>query len=68
MLSLLTEYDEVDRDKVLETLMRGKVSAALNIPAHVRWGSLSGKTFTTLAGDFMKPAIHMGTCNYFQNG
>lgn len=65
MFRTLTQYDEVDRDVVLQTLMRGKVSEALNIPPEVKWGSMSGATFTTLAGDFMKPVIHIGERNVF---
>lgn len=44
----------------LDRLMRGPVSEALNIPKHVIWGLQSGDTFTTLSGDFMKPAVSMG--------
>lgn len=44
----------------LDSLMRGPVSEALQIPSHVQWGSQSADTFGHLAGDFMKPAVHFG--------
>ncbi|XP_073949476.1 retinoid-inducible serine carboxypeptidase-like [Choristoneura fumiferana] len=39
----------------LNYLMNNPVKEALRIPAHVRWGSQSGRVFDMLRGDFMKP-------------
>lgn len=64
--TLVKKEDETDRDSILEKLMQGKVSKALQIPKHVIWGSQSSATFTTLNEDFMKPAIHMGELAFFQ--
>lgn len=47
--------DEDDND--LESLMRGEVHKALNLPETVIWGSQSTAVFDTLAGDFMKPVV-----------
>ncbi|CAG4972065.1 unnamed protein product [Parnassius apollo] len=43
--------DEID----LNTLMNTQVKAALNIPDHVVWSSLSNDVFDYQSGDFMKP-------------
>lgn len=58
--TLVKKVDERNRDDILEELMQGKVSKALNIPKNVTWGAQSSRTFRSLHGDFMKPAIHMG--------
>lgn len=47
-------------ENTLDSLMEGPVTEALNIPGNVRFGSQSSKTFSTLAGDFMKPVINYG--------
>lgn len=39
----------------LNTLMNTLVKQALNIPAHVTWGSQSNAVFNYLRVDFMKP-------------
>lgn len=49
-----------DADTMLEELMRGPVSKALEIPEHVVWGSQSDATFETLAEDFMWPVVDIG--------
>lgn len=56
---LSADDDEDDNDDKLTKLMRGPVRDALGIPANVIWGSQSGAVFDTLAGDFMKPVIHV---------
>lgn len=48
-----------DADQKLEDLMNGAVKAALEIPESVTWGGQSGKTFSTLNGDFMKPVTEV---------
>lgn len=58
MYRTLVAFDE--RDDILEALMNGAVREALDIPDHVVWGSQSGITFNTLAGDFMKPVTDVG--------
>lgn len=60
MFRTLVEYDEEDRDTLLENLMIGPVSQALNI-TNVVWGAQSYQTFATLSKEFMKPVIHIGT-------
>lgn len=61
MYRTLVHFDiDEDRDQMLEELMRGPVSEALDIPSKVQWGSQSGNTFTGQMGDFMKPVIHIG--------
>lgn len=58
---VMVQYDiDEDRDKILEDLMRGPVSEALEIPDQIKWGAQSGSTFTRQMGDFMKPVIHIG--------
>ncbi|XP_054743214.1 retinoid-inducible serine carboxypeptidase-like [Anastrepha obliqua] len=60
MYRTMVHYDiDEDRDQILEDLMQGPVSQALNISSKVKWGSQSGSTFTRLSGDFMKPVIHI---------
>lgn len=53
------ESDDEDNDDKLTRLMRGVVKDALGIPDKVNWGSQSSAVFETLAGDFMKPVVHM---------
>lgn len=61
MHNTLVRFDLRDnRDDLLEDLMRGEVSKALNIPANVTWGAQSQITFNALSGDFMKPVVHIG--------
>jgi len=56
----LVKHDARDlTDDIIEELMLGPVSAALDIPKHVKWGSQSRQVFNRLAGDFMKPVIHI---------
>ncbi|XP_075153122.1 retinoid-inducible serine carboxypeptidase-like [Haematobia irritans] len=56
----LVRFDiDEDRDKMLDDLMRGPVSEALEIPSNIKWGSQSSSTFSRLMGDFMKPVIHV---------
>ncbi|XP_030372736.1 retinoid-inducible serine carboxypeptidase [Scaptodrosophila lebanonensis] len=60
MYRLLVHYDiDEDRDTILDELMLGPVTEALNITTGVKWGAQSGTTFTRLMGDFMKPAVHI---------
>ena len=47
-------------DDLLNEIMNGPVTEALNIPKHVVWGSQSGVTFRTLYTEFMKPVINYG--------
>jgi serine carboxypeptidase 1 len=59
---LSTALAEADDDETptplsLNTMMRTVVHPALNLPAHVIFGSQSGDVFDTLAGDFMKPVV-----------
>lgn len=54
----LTPDDSEEEDK-LPPLMRGPVAEALGIPENVIWGSQAGAVFDTLAGDFMKPVVHL---------
>ena len=56
MFNTLVRMDGRDNaDQILEDLMNGPVKLALNIPESVTWGGQSGRTFSTLNGDFMKP-------------
>ncbi|TDG50365.1 hypothetical protein AWZ03_003270 [Drosophila navojoa] len=58
MYRTLVHFDiDEDRDKLLEDLMRGPVTKALNLT--IKWGAQSGTTFNKLWGDFMKPAVHI---------
>ncbi|XP_068148547.1 retinoid-inducible serine carboxypeptidase [Drosophila tropicalis] len=60
MYRTLVHYDiDEDRDQILEDLMLGPVTQALNITTGVKWGAQSGSTFTKLMADFMKPAVHI---------
>ncbi|XP_022212841.2 retinoid-inducible serine carboxypeptidase-like [Drosophila obscura] len=60
MYRTLVHYDiDEDRDKLLEELMQGPVTEALNITTGVKWGAQSSATFSSLMGDFMKPAVHI---------
>ncbi|XP_036328275.1 retinoid-inducible serine carboxypeptidase-like isoform X4 [Rhagoletis pomonella] len=62
MYRTMVKYDvdiDEDRDQILEDLMRGPVTEALNITSKVKWGAQSGITFTRLGTDFMKPVIHI---------
>lgn len=47
------DSDDEDNEDPLPSMMRN-VSVALGIDEKVVWGSQSGATFDTLAGDFMK--------------
>lgn len=58
MYNLHVRFD--DADSMLDDLMRGPVSEALNIPEHVVWGSQSDITFETLMEDFMWPVVDVG--------
>lgn len=46
-----------DRDQMLKDLMRNEVAPALNLPAESVYDSQGSRVFSTLAGDFMKPAM-----------
>ncbi|EDV96064.1 retinoid-inducible serine carboxypeptidase [Drosophila grimshawi] len=60
MYRTLVQFDiDENRDKMLEELMRGPVTKALNITTGVKWGAQSSATFNKLMGDFMKPAVHI---------
>lgn len=48
-----------DRDQMLEDLMRGPVAQALQLPAESVYNLQSGAVFQSMAGDFMKPAMHV---------
>lgn len=62
MYRTLVHFDiDEDRDQLLEDLMRGPVTTALNITTGIKWGAQSSTTFSKLMGDFMKPAVHIGT-------
>lgn len=62
MINLLVRHGQRADVDPLDELMTGPVSEALDIPSHVVWGSQGGKTFSILAGDFMKPDIDYGKC------
>lgn len=67
MYRTLVRFDiDEDRDQILEDIMRGPVSEALDIPSNVKWGSQSGSTFSFQMGDFMKPVIHVGMLYFRQ--
>ncbi|XP_063701657.1 retinoid-inducible serine carboxypeptidase-like [Culicoides brevitarsis] len=56
----LTNFDEeINRDRVLSELMNSKVKQALRIPSNVTWGGQSGRVFSFLEGDFMKPCTEV---------
>ncbi|EDW69443.1 retinoid-inducible serine carboxypeptidase [Drosophila virilis] len=60
MYRTLVHFDiDEDRDQLLEELMRGPVTTALNITTGINWGAQSSTTFSKLMGDFMKPAVHI---------
>ncbi|XP_067624265.1 retinoid-inducible serine carboxypeptidase-like [Eurosta solidaginis] len=60
MYRTMVQYDvDEDRDQILDDLMRGPVTRALNVTSGKRWGSQSSITFTRLQGDFMKPVVHI---------
>lgn len=46
-----------DRDQMLKDLMRNEVAPALDLPAESVYDSQGSRVFSTLAGDFMKPAM-----------
>lgn len=46
-----------DRDQMLTNLMRNEVASTLQLPAESIYDSQGGRVFSTLAGDFMKPAM-----------
>lgn len=46
-----------DRDQMLTDLMRNQVASTLQLPAESIYDSQGGRVFSTLAGDFMKPAM-----------
>lgn len=46
-----------DRDQMLMNLMRNEVASTLQLPAESIYDSQGGRVFSTLAGDFMKPAM-----------
>lgn len=54
-LRLATE----DRDQMLEDLMRGPVAEKLQLPPESVFNSMGGSVFQSMAGDFMKPALHV---------
>lgn len=54
-LRLATE----DRDQMLEDLMRGPVATALQLPAESVYNAQGNAVFQSMAGDFMKPAMHV---------
>ncbi|KAH8371436.1 hypothetical protein KR093_007495, partial [Drosophila rubida] len=60
MYRTLVHFDiDENRDQLLQELMTGPVTKALNITTGVTWGAQSGTTFSKLNGDFMKPAVHI---------
>lgn len=46
-----------DRDQMLKDLMRNEVASTLQLPAESVYDSQGNRVFSTLAGDFMKPAM-----------
>lgn len=50
------DYFDV-RDELLDNLMNSDVKKALGL--NVTWGEQSSRVFSTLSGDFMKPAVHI---------
>lgn len=48
-----------DRDQMLEDLMRGPVAETLQLPAESVYNKQGGAVFQSMAGDFMKPAMHV---------
>ncbi|EDS37650.1 retinoid-inducible serine carboxypeptidase [Culex quinquefasciatus] len=46
-----------DRDQMLVDLMRNEVAKTLELPAASVYDAQGGRVFSTLAGDFMKPAM-----------
>lgn len=60
MVRALVENRAVDRDDLLDELMKTKVTKALNIPEHIVFGSQSSQVFRRNYDEFMKPAIHIG--------
>ncbi|XP_055593624.1 retinoid-inducible serine carboxypeptidase-like [Uranotaenia lowii] len=48
-----------DRDQMLEDLMRGPVAETLQLPAESVYNSQGSDVFQSMAGDFMKPAMHI---------
>lgn len=52
-------------DEKIDVIMNGAVREALNISRP--WGTQSGKVFSYLAGDFMKPVTHVGKYVYVFN-
>lgn len=59
----LTNFDEINRDRLLSELMNSKVKQALKLASNITWGGQSGKVFRVLEGDFMKPCTEV--CEYF---
>ncbi|KAG5677282.1 hypothetical protein PVAND_007052 [Polypedilum vanderplanki] len=57
--SLADEDEETPVPLTLNNMMRNVVHPALKLPEHVIFGSQSGPVFDTLAGDFMKPVVHI---------
>jgi serine carboxypeptidase 1 len=56
--NLLDQSKEADALS-LNQILNGPVKEALGLPKHVYWGSQGGAVFDTLAGDFMKPVVHV---------
>ncbi|XP_055621194.1 retinoid-inducible serine carboxypeptidase-like isoform X2 [Toxorhynchites rutilus septentrionalis] len=48
-----------DRDQMLENLMRGPVAEKLQLPPESVYNAQGSNVFSSMAGDFMKPAGHI---------
>lgn len=55
----LTNFDEINRDRLLSELMNGKVKETLKLASNITWGGQSGRVFQYLEGDFMKPCTEV---------
>lgn len=53
------DEEETPTPMSLNAMMRNVVHPALGLPENVIFGSQSGEVFDTLAGDFMKPVVHI---------
>lgn len=62
LLRDLTNFDEINRDRVLSELMNSKVKQTLKIASNITWGGQSGRVFNVLSEDFMKPCTEV--CKY----